>query len=255
MSYPYFFISKDAIRNDSIFIADEDYMHIIKVLRAKTGDPVWFSDNVDTLYKAKIEKIDDASAKLRIFSSEKIKRRRPEIYLFLCILKKEAMEIAIQKNTEIGVDVIIPVKSSRVVVEITGKKKEGRISRWQHIAYNASKQSKRGFVCRVLDPVIIDSIKPDDYDVFLMPFEGITGTGDSGSLKILPDHFIGSKVKKMEKIAFLIGPEGGFEDNEVIELMKRGACGLNFGKNILRSETASIYMASIIDFLLKISDE
>ena len=254
MSYPYFFISKNAVKSDSIFIVDEDYRHLIKVLRAKIGDCIGISDNKDTRYEAVLKEIDRASATLKIISSKSIIRRMPQIHLYLCVLKKDAMEIAIQKNTEIGVDVIIPVISSRVVVEITEKKKEGRLLRWQQIAYNASKQSRRSFVCKVLNPLKIENIEPEDYDVFFLPYEGSVDRRENSSLKKLMDFFKGDKIKKMKKIAFIIGPEGGFEDNEVSQIMKRDAVVINFGKNILRSETASIYFTSLVDFLLKISD-
>ena len=129
MSYPYFFVSGNAVRGDFIFITGEDYSHLIKVLRAKPGDAVGVSDSVTTRYETIIQSIDNDSATLRVLSSRPIKRRKPEIHLYLCFLKKDAMELAIQKNTEIGIDVIIPVHSSRVVVEISGKKKESRLAK------------------------------------------------------------------------------------------------------------------------------
>jgi len=164
------------------------------------------------------------------------------------------MEMAIQKNTEIGVDVIIPVLSSRVIVEITGNKKENRLLRWKQIAYNASKQSRRSFICSVSDFTKLENINPGEYDVFFLPYEGTVDGRQTGSLTGIMDYFEGEKIKKMQKIAFIIGPEGGFESDEVSRLINQGANTISFGRNILRAETASMYLASIIDFLLKISN-
>ena len=254
MSYPYFFVSGNAVRGDFIFITDEDYSHLVKVLRAKPGDAVGVSDSATTRYETIIQSIDNDSATLRVLSSRPIKRRKPEIHLYLCFLKKDAMELAIQKNTEIGIDVIIPVHSSRVVVEISGKKKESRLLRWRQIAYNASKQSKRSFFCRVSDPVVFTGVKPDDYDLFFLLHEEPSKGTEKVSLTGLLDCFTDERLKKMEKIAFITGPEGGFENKEVNHLMDLGATGVNFGQNILRAETASLYFASVIDFLLKLSN-
>ncbi len=254
MSYPYFFVSENAVRGDFIFITDEDFSHLIKVLRAKPGDIVGISDSVTTRYETIIQEIGNDSATLKILSSRPIKRRKPEIHLYLCFLKKDSMELAIQKNTEIGIDVIIPVNSSRVVIEISGKKKERRLLRWRQIAYNASKQSKRSFFCRVLDPVVFGDIKPDDYDLFFLLHEEAFKDTENISLHRLMDFFMDEKLEKMKKIAFITGPEGGFDGKEVDHLINRGATGINFGQNILRAETASLYFASVIDFLLKLSN-
>jgi 16S rRNA (uracil1498-N3)-methyltransferase len=254
MSYPYFFIKKDAVRDDSIIITGEDYRHLIKVLRAKMGDVIGISDNKKTRYSTVIEKIDHISATLRILDSRQINRRIPEIHMYICVLKKDAMETAIQKNTEIGVDIMIPVISNRVVVEVTEDKKRNRLLRWQQIAYNASKQSKRSFICTVSDFITIDNIIPCDYDVFFLLYEGPFNDIKGYSFSGLMGYFGEEKIKGMKKIAFLVGPEGGFEKNEAEKLINRGATGINFGKNILKSDTASIYFASIIDFLFKISD-
>lgn len=254
MSYPYFFISKNAVKGGSIFIVDEDHRHLIKVLRAKIGDSIGISDNQSIRYETVLEKIDRISATLKILDSKPIKRRIPEIHLYLCALKKDAMEMAIQKNTEIGVDVIIPVLSSRVIVEITGNKKENRLLRWKQIAYNASKQSRRSFICSVSDFTKLENINPGEYDVFFLPYEGTVDGRQTGSLTGIMDYFEGEKIKKMQKIAFIIGPEGGFESDEVSRLINQGANTISFGRNILRAETASMYLASIIDFLLKISN-
>ncbi len=255
MSNPYFFISARDIKDSSVLIIGEDYWHLAKVLRAKPGDRVGLSDDAGKRYEAVIKKIDRTSATLDIVSSIPIERRTPGIFIYLCILKKDAMEIAIQKNTEIGVDVITPVFSRRTVVDVSGGKIRERITRWQQIAYNASKQSKRGFICRISDPLAIEEIKTDDYDFFYLPFEGQVESGKSSSISRLLDLFRTSGKTPFKKIAFLIGPEGGLEDYEVNGLVSKGAVVISFGDNILRSETASFYLASIIDFLLKVSDE
>lgn len=308
MSHPYFFVDKNCITPDSVFITGEDFNHLVKVLRARVGDIVEISDNESKRYNTTLAEIKKDEAVLQINHTTKITGRAHRISLFLCVLKKEAMELAIQKAAEIGADRIIPVLSARTVVDIGGKKSGAKISRWQQIALSASKQCKRDFICEITEPVNTGSIDVFGFNVFFLPIEdpylddkgapepgpkgtlqalsgiikglkdnssvgGIDGTEDKSIAAALEDFNIaqGPKKKSITKglnknensvcftggpnlpleIACIIGPEGGFEKKEVADLVKKGAISINFGTNILRSETASIYFLSILDYLLK----
>ena len=122
MSYPYFFADKNSITSDSVFIRGEDFNHLIRVLRARVGDIIEISDNETKRYRTVLAEIKKDEAVLQISQTVKIKEKPHRISLFMCLLKKEAMELAIQKTVEIGVDRIIPVLSARTVVEIESKK-------------------------------------------------------------------------------------------------------------------------------------
>jgi 16S rRNA (uracil1498-N3)-methyltransferase len=186
------------------------------------------------------------------------------------------MELVIQKAAETGLNVVIPVKSSRIAVsEIKDNKK---LLRWQKIALEASKQSKRNFKCEVLNELNLNDIDPGKFDVFYMPYEEIDPEEIKKknivvSLKeILEERrkrqkimsvVSGSedypKIDKLNagreadlKIGFIIGPEGGFAESEVQFLAKKGALSLSLGSNILKAETAAIFMSSIIKYILEI---
>jgi 16S rRNA (uracil1498-N3)-methyltransferase len=204
------------------------------------------------------------SAILAVKSAAPIIAATPSISLYLCLLKKDAMELAIQKTAEIGIDTIVPVLSSRVVVKLDKSKLEPKTARWQQIASEASKQCKRDFECRVEKPVMLKDIDIFGYDIFFAAVEpenfeieslknscvtdnqnnlpearDIAGTIDSGLLC------------RKQKIAYIVGPEGGFDQDEVSLLAKKGATAVIFGKNILRAETAAIYFLSVLDYLIK----
>jgi 16S rRNA (uracil1498-N3)-methyltransferase len=261
MSYPYFFISKKNIIDNSIFVSGEDFIHLAKVLRAKVGDIVEVSDNESKRYKASITEIRKEMAVLCIKEVKDISKNYPQISLFIGILKKEAMEISIQKTAEIGIDEIIPVFSSRVVIELDKDKIDSRISRWQHIATGASKQCKRDYICKVSDAVKVSSINPSLFDLFFITVENpffnksyISLDKLSDFLRNKKDEYKNKSEKDFRKLGYIIGPEGGFENSEIEILIQRGAIPINFGKNILRSETASIYFLSILDYLFKTVD-
>jgi len=240
MSYPYFFINPvtDKAEGDRLKVAGEDLDHLKNVLRKKVGDIVYVSDSTSYRYKTEIINIGRSEAILLVKDKSVITRKIPKLSLFQCILKKNAMEFVIQKSTEIGVDRIIPVISSRV---ITNKKKiAGKISRWQKISDQASKQCKRDFRCEILPAESIYDIKISDYSLFYIPYEKYFGSDENLE-----------KINEVASIGYIIGPEGGFGTDEVNFLKGKGAKEINFGGNIFRSETAAIYFLSVLDYLVR----
>ena len=236
MSYPYFFVNSSSIEGNRIKIEGEELNHLINVLRSKAGDTVYISDNTGYKYKTEIIDIKKSDVILLIKNKRKIAKKIPQITLYQCILKKNSMEFVIQKSTEIGVDIIIPVISGRVIID--KRKIAGKVNRWQKISNSASEQSRRDFKCEILSPENINSIKVSDYDLFYVPYE--EGFGNGGGL---------AEVRNVSRIGYIIGPEGGFETGELNFLKDNGAREIRFGKNIYRSETAAIYFLSVLDYL------
>jgi len=160
------------------------------------------------------------------------------------------MELAIQKTAEIGIESIIPVFSGRVILE--KEKIKNKVLRWQLIAEQASKQCKSDFICKVLAPVNITEIEPSAYETFFIPYENSSIENKDNFNAI--DKYVFTNKKSKGMVAYLIGPEGGFEEKEIELLSKKGSILINFGNNILRAETASIYFLSILDYLFKRND-
>jgi len=275
MSHPYFFISRENISGGMIEILGDDLKHLSQVLRARPGDKVEISDNCKYRYDAEIVGIKKNSAQLKIVGKSEIIKSPIEVYLFQCILKRSSMELVIQKAAETGLNAVIPVESSRVAV--FEAKDQKKLLRWQKIALEASKQSKSNFKCEVLGETDLTDIDPGKFDVFYMPYEEtdpeeIKKKNIVISLgKILKDRRERqknssaalerkdcAKVNKSNaaadalKIGFLIGPEGGFEESETLFLAGKGAVMLSLGSNILKAETAAIFMSSIVKYILEI---
>lgn len=276
MSYPYFFVSGENISGDHIELTSDDSKHLTQVLRAKYMDKVEVSDNERFRYLTEIIHIKKNNVLLRILEKKEIKKPSVEVMLYQCILKRSSMELVIQKAAEIGLTGVIPVKSKRVVS--AQKNDSGKLIRWRKIALEASKQSKRNFKCDVFDELILKDIIPKNFDAFYVPYEGIDPEeikkiNIAASLEKVLEEKKGiqntiSPAKEMSdysskdklasnrepylRIGFIIGPEGGFEGSEVDFLVKNGAIKLSLGRNILKAETASIFMSSIIKYTLEI---
>ncbi len=155
-----------------------------------------------------------------------------KVCLFQCMLKADKMELVIQKTTELGVYRIIPVISTRSVV----LPKKNKLLRWRRIAAEAIKQCGRVVLPEIAEPTPIERVDFDGAKIFFWEEGGIPFSRVIKGL--LPQN-----------IAFLIGPEGGFSEEEAENLIKKGWKPVSLGPVILRSETASVFALSVVKFL------
>jgi len=245
MSIPHLFIDFGQVGSKIITIDDaDDVRHLQGSLRARPGDITYISDNRNNRYTTVIKSIDRKKAIFEVLGRKAIKKIIPQITLFQCILKKNAMKFAIQKTTEMGVSGIIPVTSKRTVSNISGKGE--KIQKWQKISDEASKQSKRDFKCCIEKSIGLEEIDTGRFAYFFFPYEEAEN-GLEGMTCYLKD------LSNVRSAAYLIGPEGGLTPEEAGLLKQKGALEVNLGKNILRAETASIYFFSVMDLYIKLS--
>lgn len=234
-----FFIDREQIIDDEIQIIGKDIKHIKNVLRLKPKDKVELVCE-GQLYISEILEIRSNMIKTLILDASEGKGEPPvHIVLFQGIAKGNKMEYIIQKSTEIGVKEIYPVITDRTIVKIKDKKKEqNKIKRWNIIAEEAAKQSKRDFI-----PVVNNIISFSEMIELLsnekniiVPYEMEKSYGLKESLK----NIIAGKTN------IIIGPEGGFAEDEVEMLKDIKAQVITLGPRILRTETAGLVVASIV---------
>ena len=155
-----------------------------------------------------------------------------KIYLFQGLPKADKMELIIQKAVELGAFQIIPVAMKRCVVKLDEKKADSKIKRWQGIAEAAAKQSKRGVIPTVA-PVMsyAQAVKmASEMDLKLVPYELAEGMPQTKQLI--------ESARPGQQIAIFIGPEGGFDPEEIRLATEAGIQPITLGKRILRTETA-----------------
>lgn len=229
------YFSNEKIESQFI-LNDDDIHHIKNVMRGKENDQIEIVYN-NELYIAKIK---TNGVNIELIESHKAdwnKRNNQQITLIIPLLKEQKMDYILQKATELNVTHIIPIKLNRCVVKIDAKKEENKIQRWQKICKEAAEQSKQLHI-----PVIsnIKTIKD------ILTLEGT--------------NLICSTVEKNKKlhtvienniqtnINFIFGPEGGIEPGEEKLLIESNFIPITFGNSILRSETAPLYLLSIINY-------
>lgn len=229
---PKFFVTQDKIKDDTITITGEDVLHILRVLRLKTGDVLTVCDSCGYDYTVKIRSANDNIVCDILTKTESVSEPNIKVTLFQGLPKASKMEYIIQKTTELGISEIVPVRLSRCVVKIgSGKDEEKKTDRWQKIAQAAAKQSGRGIVPKISVIMDLDSVIENarNFDLFFVPYE-------CEEQKTLKEVLL--SADNVKTVGFLIGPEGGFDMAETEKIRNSGIDTVTLGKRILRTETA-----------------
>lgn len=243
---PRFFIDKKQINGDKIFLDKENSNHLSKVLRSKVGDLVTVCDKNETDYNCSILEISKNDVILKII--EEVKNTTEpniKITLFQALPKQSKMEMIIEKSVEIGVSSIIPIETKFCVAK-KNDKSESKLSRWQKISETASKQCNRGIIPKVHDVIDIKEMKNmiSSYDAVIVAYE----KEDKLSIK---EFLTENKASNLKNIAIVIGSEGGFDTDEIDFLRQIGCHIVSLSSRILRTETASMYLLSILLYELE----
>ncbi len=235
-----FFVEPSQIQDKKVIITGSDVNHIKNVLRLKAGEEIAVRNGVDGKeYRCGIEEFaqDQIICSLRFIREEGVELPS-KIYLFQGIPKADKMELIVQKAVELGVFEVIPVAVKRCVVKLDERKARAKVSRWQGIAEAAAKQCKRGIIPVVREPMTMKEAVSyaGEMDVKLIPYE--LAEDMSHTKKMI------EAVRPGQSVAVFIGPEGGFEENEVAEALAAGIEPVTLGKRILRTETAGFTVLS-----------
>lgn len=240
-----FFVPKNSIDGNNAIINGEDVKHIYKVLRLQVGDKVSVNNCEGKEYIGEITSIDKSAVNINLIEENPINNESPiEVYLFQGMPKSTKMDLIVQKNTELGVKSITPIITERVVVK-TELKEFKKVDRWNRIALEASKQSKRSLVPQINVPIEFEQLLQElkCMDLVVVPYENEEGYG----IKKLVENI---DKKQINKVAIVIGPEGGFEESEIFKLKEIGARVITLGPRILRTETAGFTCLSLIMYEL-----
>ena len=242
-----FFVDAKDVLDNTIRLTDKtDLKHMVKVLRLGIGDIIKISDSVEFEYEAEIVVIKNDFVEARILDKQKFAREPGlKITLFQGIPKQSKMETIIQKTVELGVYSITPVFTDRTIVVDHGSFYK-KIERWQKISDESVKQCKRGIIPQINTEINFEGMLKVliNYDLILFPYENEASFTIKDCLRRIKD--------KPEDIAIIIGPEGGFSDNEAERLINIGANSVSLGKTILRTETAGMAAIAMIMYELEL---
>ena len=229
----------------SATLSAEETRHARDVLRLQSGDEIFVFDGAGREFHCAIQTIDRDAAKLSVITE--VEPARPEssldLTLAIALLKGEKFDLVIQKATELGVKRIVPLDTERADVRLRdndGANK--RVARWRRIALEAAKQTGRACVPEIAAPLtlslLLTSAVDDNENVTRLMFSERGGR----SLAEATNNFSATPGG----IIAVVGPEGGWIDDEIELAHEAGWEIVTLGGRTLRAETAGIIVVAVL---------
>ncbi len=243
MSLPRFLVAPDAVRDGAATVAGSELTHMRKVLRLRPGARVLLWDGAGAEHEALIRAYDGGAATMTVVRSYRPERESPlAVTLAQAVGKGDKMDWIVEKSTELGVARVAPFFSSHTVPRFGGDKGERRRERWQKVAAAAARQSGRTRIPEIGEPVGVHALLDRDWpcDARLFFREGAA----SRRLNALCED-LGS----LSSVLVMVGPEGGFSEEEAAAAAARGFYTVGLGRRILRTETAAVVAVSAVQLL------
>ena len=231
---PHFLINSKNIKENKITINDkENYNHIAKSLRIKSGEKLLLIDENQIEYETVVDNITNKEITVDIKNSYKSNRKLDfRLYLAQVPLRSDAQNIIIEKATELGADGVYPIYSDNCALNKSVIEK--KLHKWQRIMYEAFKQCERAYIPTCFETTTLENIIKLKSDYRIVAFcERCTEI-------TLHEYCQKNPIKKDEKIIVIIGPEGGFSQKEFSLFKENSIPMLTLGDLILKAETAVI---------------
>ena len=242
-----FFVGPNQIEDDTSIILGKDVNHIKNVLRMKIGEEIRILNGRDDKeFCCQIEKMEEEQVLCKIrFVKQGGLELPAQVFLFQGLPKGDKMDLIVQKSVELGVTEIIPVATKRSIVKLDEKKAGRKEERWNKISEAAAKQSRRQHIPKVRSVMewqeALNYAK--EFEVKLIPYELSSGMEETkGQIE---------SIAPGQRVGIFIGPEGGFEEEEINLAKEGGAIPITLGKRILRTETAGFTILAWIMYHLE----
>lgn len=231
---PHFFVKSENIINGYAVICDEDnYRHIAKSLRVRAGEKLLLIDENKIQYETVVEQITSREITAKIENSYKSARNLDfRLYLAQSPLRSDAQSVIIEKATELGAEAVYPVFTDNC--SLNKSVIEKKITKWQRIMYEASKQCERADIPTCGNLATLEKLLTEHN------FDKIIAFCERRTSRTLHEYCLENPVKKGEKVLVIIGPEGGFSDKEFDFFKEINIPMLTLGDLILKAETAVI---------------
>ncbi|MBU1575652.1 MAG: 16S rRNA (uracil(1498)-N(3))-methyltransferase [Candidatus Edwardsbacteria bacterium] len=253
--FEYFYVPPSSIEARQIVISGEEARHISRALRHKKGDQITIVDGQGGEYECTLAAISDGAVTANIFNRRcKTNETIKQVTLAQAVPKGQRMDFVIEKGTEIGLHAIIPLITENSVVKPADEKPSfnlplidndsggSKAARWQRIAIAAMKQSLRSVLPVIGEPVGFAKLSEsfNNYDLLLMADEAEKKINLAAVFAMLPEN------RDVRKVLCLVGPEGGFSQNEKRIITEARGHIISLGTRRLRSETAGLVLSTVV---------
>jgi 16S rRNA (uracil1498-N3)-methyltransferase len=210
-----------------VTVTGDEFHHSIRVVRARVGEEVEVFDRAGNAAKGVVESIDRDSAVIRTGESLPSRESKLAIHLAMAIIQLEKFELVLQKATELGVRTIIPLDTERV--ELRRERYANKVERWEKIVFEAVKQSGR---------TVVPLIEP------VATFDDVLQR--SGTKILFDADAPAGELRDADEMTILVGPEGGWSEDELRRARERDCVFQRLGPRRLRAETAALAAIAVI---------
>ncbi|HEX8070075.1 MAG TPA: 16S rRNA (uracil(1498)-N(3))-methyltransferase [Pyrinomonadaceae bacterium] len=242
-----FYAPPDAFAPDGagVVLSAEETAHLTSVLRLRAGDEAFVFDGTGREFRCLIEDVRGRGARLAV--SAEVAAARPEsplrLALAVALLKGEKFDTVVQKATELGAACVAPVETARADVRLRdARAATARLARWRRLALEAAKQSGRAFVPAVAAPVALSELLADERRAAGARLF-FAERGGRGLAEVC------AAMTRPLELTALVGPEGGWADEELAQAEAAGWRLVTLGGRTLRAETAAVVVAALVQHL------
>ncbi|MGI8706804.1 MAG: RsmE family RNA methyltransferase [Actinomycetota bacterium] len=236
MKQSWFVVEAEQWDDKEILLPVDESYHAIKVLRVAPPDVITITDGRGKVAKASVTRIDGDRVAVEILEAENRRRLKPELVVYQGAAKGQKVDDAIERLAELGVAEVWVYESQRSVVHWNKEKLDRLSRRWRAIARSASKQSRNPFMLRTGGGLswtqLLRKVSQEPYAVVLW---------EEGALPLRT-----ALIEGAERVALVVGPEGGLARNEAEALADAGCQVVSLGPLILRTENAPVVAAAAV---------
>lgn len=239
-----FYVDSSDLQFPRAVLRGKEHHHLARVSRIRPGQAVWLIDSAGSAYQARVERIDTDFTELNILEAVPQAPQRLNLILAQAVLKQRAMEWVLQKSTELGVSLFVPILATRTVVKMADRL-ENKRERWTRIMREAAKQCGRVSLPELMDPLELDTWLGKSVDAHLLVLQEGSEMPLKEAILSNTSSFSPSRVEP-GSVVLLVGPEGGWTKEEQKDILEHGYGAVDLGSNILRAETAALSGLAII---------
>jgi 16S rRNA (uracil1498-N3)-methyltransferase len=234
-----FFVPPENLQLDPVPLTEEIVHHLGAVLRLQVGEEIILLDGQGRLCRCRLDFLDRRAGTARVLECRQETESALPVRLLQGLPKGDKMDLVLQKGTELGLAAFTPVLAERSIPALSADRGEKRRQRWERIIREAAQQSRRAHLPRLGAVLpLTAALQECDEELRLLLWEE-----ESRPLAaVLP-------AAAPRDVAVMVGPEGGFSAAEVAVARRAGFVPVSLGPRILRSETAGLAMAAVLQYL------
>lgn len=238
MRIPRVYIDSSLKTGELIELGHKQSNYLCKALRMESGRELWLFNGQGGAFQARINLADNKRAQVLVGTHSVENRQSPlDIKLIIALSKGDRFDLVIQKATELGVTAIQPIVTERTDVRLNAERAMKKLEHWRGIGVSACEQSGRNILPVIAGPLSLNEcfsslVEEDGCRIMMDPYAKIS-VSDLAS-------------QNQQRVAVLIGPEGGLSEVELTAAKSKGFIGTTLGPRILRTETAPLVIIGLL---------